>query len=375
MRGARLATLAAFFLMGVASAAEPPRAHRPAEPPPGTRGTGGGDGAGTDEGDHPPDESKPESAPEEASWIDTSHALVQRGLGDLALRVDDFFGNERRLDFERPGTFVRWRNELRSSEDRRLAYGTSFRLRFELPAARAWLSQAQVVFAGDTAAPAGGQAGEEEGGSAGGGPPRPSPRLAVDRAALELKLDLLRREGTVIDIGPGVWARLPSGAYLRARLRQALRPGLGFAVRLEPSVFWESSAGLGTGGAISVDRPLGSSTLVRWTGSGVLSEVSRGVEWGTEGGVVREIAQLRAAAYLAGAATGVTRPGVEVTLYRVFLRLRRSLWRHWLFTELEPEAGWPLDPIRGRHRDLAFTVRLEVQFAGWAPAAGGPPFL
>jgi len=59
---------------------------------------------------------------------------------------------------------------------------------------------------------------------------------------------------------------------------------------------------------------------------------------------------------------------VAVDRYRVFARYRRDFFRRWIFVELEPELGWPWSVDRGRHREIAGTVRLEVQFQGQDPS-------
>jgi hypothetical protein len=88
------------------------------------------------------------------------------------------------------------------------------------------------------------------------------------------------------------------------------------------------------------------------------------VEWGTELGLGHELTPLRTALYLGAGASGITRPAPDVILYRVFARVRRDVWRRWLFLELEPEVAWPLQPDGARPRRLALTLRVEVRFDG-----------
>ena len=56
----------------------------------------------------------------------------------------------------------------------------------------------------------------------------------------------------------------------------------------------------------------------------------------------------------------------EVAVYRLFTRVRRDVWRRWLFLELEPEVSWPTAPPLGRHKEHAVTLRVEVAFDGRA---------
>ena len=111
-------------------------------------------------------------------------------------------------------------------------------------------------------------------------------------------------------------------------------------------------------------RPLAAHTVLRQNNGANLSEVSQGFEWYDELGLAQELPSLRAALWFAGSVASHTHPRTEVAAWRVYARARRDVWRRWLFLELEPEVAWPLDPVRGRIRVLALTVRAEVLFDG-----------
>jgi hypothetical protein len=345
MRAGRWVAIGAVLLASGARAEDPP-----AQPP------------------HAPGESQPAEAPPalepDRGWIDESHAQLEQLLGELALRLDDFFGEERRLELERPVSALRWRNELRTGQDRRLAYRSSVRASLYLPGTARWLSQAQLVIAGETGPDRSGVLTEEVAG------PSLAPSLAAERASLELRVYLLRAAATNIDVGAGLRVRVPPEPYLRLRLRRRQPLLLGVTARLTPSLFWQSRDGFGTSANVDLDRPLGLHTVLRWSNQGTLTEVTRGVAWASEISAAHEVVALRTALAVGAGANGHTRPAPVADNERLFVRARRDLWRRWLFVELEPEVAWPLDPVRGRERVLAATLRVEVHFDGRSAPGG-----
>ncbi|HEY7726079.1 MAG TPA: hypothetical protein VH880_12140 [Anaeromyxobacteraceae bacterium] len=309
-----------------------------------------------------------EAEPEDqATWVDDSHALVERGIAELSERLDRFFADERRLDAE-PGGRLLWRNELRLPSVHSPTARTAVRADLRLPAAAGWLGKARLVVSGETSPSAAAAPGEDP------AVPALSPAFAAERAALELRLGLLRTAGTVADVGSGVRLRLPPEPFVRARLRRRQPLGLGVEARASPALFWTGREGFGVSLGLDVDRPLGARTLLRWANGASLTGVSRGVEWYSEAGALHEFDPGRAALYLAGSAAGTTRPEPRTNLYRLFVRLRRGVYAHWLFAEVEPSLEWPLEELAGpprpaglpapleRWRVFAVTLRLDVRF-------------
>lgn len=281
--------------------------------------------------------------------------------------VDRFFGDERDVDLEPAASALRWRNDLRLDDRQRWAARTRLRASLELPALERRLARASLVLTGESLAdPSRGISDEPAGAGL-------TPTLRAEQASLDLRFQLWKRGGTVVDAGPGLGLRWPLEGHLAARLRQRLAPGLGFSARFTQVLFYSTRDRFGGTADLDVDRPLAEHLLLRWRNRGLLSEVSRGLEWGSELGLAYDLTALRLGVYLAGALNGATRPVSEVTLYRTFLRIRRDIWRRWLFFEVEPEIYWPTGPPLGRHKEHAITLRLEVAFDGRAPAAERPP--
>ena len=322
----RAAAAAAGLLLGAAGAEEP----APGPPPP------------------QPDD----------TWVDRSHRFLEKELSGVTGRLDSFFGDERVPELEQASSFVHVRNEVRFAEDKALAYRLRVLASVRLPALDRWLSNARLVASGENQPPATPELSQDPAN------PAYSPSLRAEQANLELRIDLLDEPPSVIDLGAGVRLRLPPEPFVRSRFRRRLSPGLGVSGRFTQSVFWTNKEGFGESTELALARPLGAHTVLRAGGAAILTDVSPGLTWTGEGGVLHELQELRTAVYLAGAGNGHTRPSPVTDLYRAFLRLRRDVWRRWIFVELEPEIGWPATPEQPRHRVLALTVRLEVQVAG-----------
>jgi hypothetical protein len=317
--------------------------------------------------DSPPAEPGEQPAPEEGgTWVDRSHRLLEKGLSGVTGRLDSFFEEERVPELEQATSFVHVRNELRIAEDRLLAYRVRVLASVKLPALDRWLSNARLVASGENQPAPSPELSQD--------PTNPaySPSLKAEQANLELRVDLLDEPATVIDVGGGVRLRLPVEPFVRSRFRRRLSPGLGVSGRFTQSVFWTNREGFGESTELALGRQLATHTLLRAGGAAILTDVSPGLTWTGEMGVLHELTGVRTAAYLAGATNGHTRPVAMVDLYRAFLRLRRAVWRDWLFLELEPEIGWPATAERPRHRVLALTVRLEVQVEGRAEEPPAP---
>ena len=118
--------------------------------------------------------------------------------------------------------------------------------------------------------------------------------------------------------------------------------------------------------------------------------MSRGVEWGSDLSLLAYF-NPRAGAQIGAAVTGATRnslvvvpasvplqvatvrraPGIDQ--YRLYTRLRRDVYRRWIFVEMEPQMAWPWTPDRGRHAEWGVAFRLEVQFQGKEAPPPPPP--
>jgi len=308
-------------------------------------------------------EPEPPPAPVEAGLLDTSHAAVEERLRGLVDWLDRFFGDPRYLEFGPQRSTVRWRSEVRLTDEPRAYPRTTALVDLRLPAATAWLSRAHIVVSGDREA--GGTPGDEG----------PVAELAAGQGRLELRFDLLRRPGTLFYLGGGVRFTWPPDPFVRLRLRQDLPLTASLLARFTPSAFWELQSGFGSSVQLDLDQAISRTALVRASGGMLSSEKSRGLEWGTSLELRGQITG-RLVGALGGSLRGAERSPVAVEQYRAFARLRSDVLRRWLFMEMEPEVVWPAAPGGGYGTVLGVILRLEVLFASESgapePAAPAP---
>jgi hypothetical protein len=299
------------------------------------------------------------------TWIDDQHRQLEQQLTDLTELIDGVFGEDRRLDLEQPGTYLRWRNQVRIDDRRNWTPRTLAKASLQLPAFKRWIKSLQLVFSGESKGDPVFRRLEDPGN------PGFSPSIRAEQANLELRSDFFRTPATVFQAAVGFRLRFPFEYFGALRFRRRLDLGWKVTSRLTQEGFWTSREGFGEKTQLDFDRPVAAHTQVRWNNAGFVTGVSRGYEWATEVGLAQQFPPLRTAAYLAFAVSGFGVPKAQVELYRLYIRLRRDVWRRWLFLELEPEIGWPTTPELGRHKVHAITVRLDIMLDGRTPP-GGP---
>jgi hypothetical protein len=316
----------------------------------------------------------PPPAPEwdDESWIDTGHAFVEQRLFAPILRLDRFFSDEREIEAERARSSLRWRSEVRfSTETSRPVFTTGVRATLRLPGLNKQLRRLRVVIAGETRDAISTLF-----------PPDPTDdptrELTTDDEDVGtgdagLRFYIWETLTSHADLGGGILAELPPGGYGRLRFRVAVPIRRLFLVRSALSGFWRSDTRFGTSAAVDLERAVTPRLVTRLAGTGTVTEVSRGVEWGTELAVLTTLG-MRSAAQVGVNVNGATDALTRIDRYRLYTRFRRDFYRHWLFLELEPEVAWPWTPERGRRAEWGVAFRLEVQFRGnEAPRSRPPP--
>jgi hypothetical protein len=359
---ARLVLPLTFAAALSALAAPAPARAAPADPASATSTTVVDEGVGADPGVVPT--VAPPEDEGDGNWLDVGHAFIEHRIFAPVLRVDRFFSDERDLEPERARSFIQWRQELRFQQYRSTpTYTTTVGANLKFPALNQELRKLQLevtgqtrdaftaLFPGDHASPGEVPTGDSTFGTADAG---------LGYRLFETVASSVATHG---DLGAGVILRLPPGVYGRARLRFAESLGNRFLTRQAVTGFWRTDTGFGTSASAEVERPLAFSTLARLSGSSTVTEKSRGVEWG---GDLSLLGTLKAhiGAQLGFGVSGATQAPVTVDVYRFYLRLRRDVYRKWIFLELAPEYGWPWEKVVGRRGTWAVVLRLEVQFQG-----------
>jgi hypothetical protein len=150
---------------------------------------------------------------------------------------------------------------------------------------------------------------------------------------------------------------------VRSRLQYTYKISDVSQLRCGETLFVKKFEGLGETTEIDLERLLNQKTLLRWANTGTFSYEIKGMEWGTELSLIRELSP-RSGITFTGGVYGNTSIHDAVQNYRVLARYRQNFLRSWLFYELEPEISWPRRVDGSFPTNLALTFRIEVVFQG-----------
>lgn len=304
-------------------------------------------------------------APAEDTWLDVSHAFLERTLLAPVVRFDRFFSDERELEVERARSFRRWRNEIRVNENvASPSFTTGIRANLRFPGINRRLRRLRIVVAGDTTDTVSALFPEE--GAKPGAPPATEEAPRIGSGDAGLRLDLLDTLLASVSLGGGILLEMPPGAYGRVRVKWAVPVPRVLLSRWALTGFWRTDTRLGASGLLDLERPFAGRYLARLSGAATVTEESTGLEWAAEAALLAAIGP-RSGAALGGGPSGTTGSPVDVDRWRVYTRIRSDVYRRWIFVEAEPEVAWPWTPERGRHATFSLAFRLEVQFQGPAP--------
>ncbi|HEY6004356.1 MAG TPA: hypothetical protein VIV57_15880 [Anaeromyxobacter sp.] len=310
------------------------------------------------------------------NWVDVGHAFVENRIFAPVLRLDRFFSDERNLDAERSRSFFRWRNEVHFTEDSsRPIFATGLRANLRLPGLNEQLRRLRVVISSDTRDALQALFPRRPGSTN----PEEEDTLGTGNAGLRLYfLDTLLSHA---DLGAGVLTRLPPGLFGQVRFRAAVPVGKRFLTRGVVTGFWRTDTRFGTSEGLELEHPVSRILVSRLTGTATITELSQGVEWGSELGLFAYI-DSHTAAQLALAVNGVSRPALaadgvtrppDLDRFRLYTRARRDIYRRWIFIEVEPELAWPWSLEKRRHSAWGVTFRVELQFQGNEAPPPPPP--
>ena len=113
------------------------------------------------------------------------------------------------------------------------------------------------------------------------------------------------------DLGAGFLVKLPPGVFGRLRFRWAIPVTRTLLYRTALSGFWRTDTHFGSTLTADFERPLSSLLVARLSGSGTITEVSRGIEWGGDLSLLAYF-NPRAGAQIGAAVTGATRNSLAV---------------------------------------------------------------
>jgi hypothetical protein len=291
-----------------------------------------------------------------STTVDKTHEGFERNILEQVIRLDNFFGNVKTENQQKTEYQLRWRNSLRVEQGGQVKFGTTLRANVQLTRINERLHL--VVFGENEPEPFSSSLPEDPGNP---GFDRNSPSLRIVNT--ELRYDFIRTPLLGIFLGAGVRLIIPPESFVRSRFQYTYRISDVALLRCTETLFVKKFEGVGETSEIDLERLLNRKTLLRWSNTGTVSYDIKGMEWGSELSLIRELSP-RSGITLAGGVYGTTRTNVVVENYRMFARYRRNFLRSWLFYELEPEISWPRGADGSFPASLALTFRMEVVFQG-----------
>jgi hypothetical protein len=290
--------------------------------------------------------------------MDETHTRIEQGILKQTVRLDNFFGSVRPENLRQTKYDMRWRNAIRLAHGGDLNYGTTIRANLTLSK----ISERLRLFI----------TGEDEPGLTTQSLPEDPGNPGFDRTIptahfvnTELRYELVQKPSVNVFVGAGVRLRFkfPLEAFARSRFQYTRKLGDISLMRVAETFFVKNTDLIGETTEFSLERLLDETTLLRWSNAGTASEEIKGLEWGSELSLSRQLSP-KSAVTLKGGVYGSTTSAAQVGNYRILALYRRNFLRSWLFYELEPQISWPRN-LDGTHpATLAFTVRIEIEFRG-----------
>jgi hypothetical protein len=290
-------------------------------------------------------------------WVDRTHSRVERDLFETVVWFDHFFGDERMEVTEPPESFLRWMSDLRWDEEEHFSARSTIRASLRLPRLK---KRWKLAVSGETRGDPNALTPEDPGN------PGVDVSSRVRTGSTELVYEILRTTRSSLDMGAGVRVKISPDAFVRTRFQHARLVAYHTLGRLTATAFWDARDGFGESNQVDFERWLALPTLLRWSNSFNISEVTNGWTWGTELSLLHKISPKSAITFAAGA-SGSTRPAWIAQNYRVLARYRRNVFRKWLFLEGEPDIHWPRKEDGSRKPVWGATLRVEILFTGVGP--------
>ena len=289
------------------------------------------------------------------TWLDQTHAYVDRKLCQPAAWFDDFFGNDTIPDGSRPSVLVVMRNSIRWTEGKGTVFVPDYKFRYRLPHMEKLLQKGRFyITSGSTADKFTLQPGQPA-------DPGVDPETGNRNPTMGLRADFLPRSGSQFSLETGIKMHLPIDPFVRLRY-QYTRPFAGvYVVRFTEIPLWRVVEHFTETSQLDLERKMSTFTLLRWSDYLTYTEGRNGMSWNTGISLFTQLTPKSAISYDLSM-WGVNHPAWAIENYRAGIRYRRNFYRPWLFYELSPEVTWPKDAGGSRNSTCAFMATLEIQF-------------
>lgn len=293
-------------------------------------------------------ESEPGTPPtvQDRALIDRGYDVVGQGMVQFIDGIDRFFGDQD-YDGLRNESYVRLGPGLRIRQGPKTSFKPRVRANLQLPRTERRLA---IVLSGN----------DQNANVLDDGTGRDNDFGAELRAAL------IDDPLNQVDIAVGSHFRPEPDPFVKLQF-EWLKPFASFALRPVLTGYWELDEGFGERTRLDIDYRLSQASLLRLRGDATYGQSTSGVEFRSTLAYYLKSRE-QSAWQVELRIDSQTRPHTEVVQYRGFVRYRWSMFRSWLFFEIEPG-------IRFRREDdfdpsPELTLRFEVVLMGTpAPAA------
>jgi hypothetical protein len=304
----------------------------------------------------PPVEVRTEAADEEASaWIDRAHRNLHSVLWRASMNVDRWFGAEMPEHSYADQTrgsitpLVLW------DEFNGLDQKFRFRVKMPLP----YLGDRYDAFVGTFTR-------DEfvtERDQASGAIPRQRVGGQVEEDETLVGITYReKKEGGRFEADAGIRIRSPIDPFVKGGYRYSKLMDGGTRLTLRETAFWQNSEEFGITSRVDVERVVSDDWLVRWTGSGTISQESEGVRGYTAFTVYKSLQSNRAVAGQVFT-SGEFDAAVPLGEYGIRAAYRQSIVREWLVLEVRPSLTFPKDdPDDTRKASWGIGIALEMFF-------------
>jgi hypothetical protein len=168
---------------------------------------------------------------------------------------------------------------------------------------------------------------------------------------------------SALDFDAGIHVATPVDPFVRARYRYVWLVGNDNLLRARQTVYWTNQRDVGSGTRVDFERPVGTRSLVRWSGNMVFDGQTRGADWDSGVTFFHGFSDDQAISFFAGI-DGETDRAVPIVNYGTRITYRQRMLREWFFGELITGVTWPREHLH-EQRELSWHIGVgaEIYFS------------
>ena len=254
--------------------------------------------------------------------LDATHRELTRSVNAFANRLDTFLANDRSLE-EDVGNRLRLRLITRVDEDLKVTFKQRVSLHMELPKlTKRLMLVMEELGEGENLQ----DIKKEEN---------------IEDLDAVFRLLLREKENERLALETGMSFKPAPNPLVRLRYRYNMGFGR-WNFRPTQWIYWKRDEGFGEKTRFDLEKYLFKDDLLRFTEEVVFSEESSGVEFLTAAGYMHALSEISACGLFFNIESH-SRPYWEVTNYSLSFTYRRSIYKKWLFFQIEPVLDAPIE--------------------------------